>query len=919
MAYKNVNVDISITPISSYNDLNNKPSINGVELDGNLSSEELDIKVDTTDIENNISTIKNDLDELGDQVSEIESKIPAESSDSNQLTDKLYLHNNFYTKTQVDQTVELKVNRNELNDYATKQQLETKQDKLTAGDNITIENGIISSTGTSSEVPNNVYTTDNLIAGKNVTFTEVLPEGGIDEHTLACWHFDGDNIDVVNGISLGSSVQTSFFKFAPGCSYGNGYQSFINLPFAFSSTQDFSFDLWYLRYASNGDGEIGLKDGKGYYHTMWFYINHMGQVQCKHNDTMSDVVATIPQSKWTHLYAHHKAETNTYEYFIDGKKVYSAVDETLFGDRKQFSVASYYNAYKDEVRISDCVRWTEDFTPPTEPYTLATGPSKTAVNATIPTKTSELENDSNFVTIEQLSLKQDKLTAGSNITISEEGVISAVGGSSSELPTDIYTKTNLVAGTNIEIVNPTSGDSNTVALWHFEGNNVDEVSGLALNSHNKLNTNTSKFGSGSLYTSMMGTTYSTIPAVTYDKDFTVECWQYKASGGTFYLGFRGENILSIYTSQNVLNFNGSSNWEDTTTVSLSSYDTGIWHHWALSYVASTRTMYVYLNGVRVASRGIVSDFSITGLVLGSTNGTDLVDELRISNIARYTSDSFELQTEPFTLSSTDTSKSVINSTITKLSQLENDSSFLTELPTNLVNTDEEQTITSLKHFQGGIDLPINSEFMVANGTTVFKHNGSRLLMGATTDLLTIRSIGTPKINRDGTDYENIDSGNISEFVNTNNSSDYELPTASTTTLGGVKVDGTTITIDGNGVIRSTVTSNGENSIGGPATWGNITGDISSQSDLQEELNKKVNGVGITSVIRLTQDEYDSLQSIDENAQYIIVGETSTQGGEYISTSSVVTSLDENVTDDQIPSAKLVYDLFMSVEQQLSEI
>ena len=140
-----------------------------------------------------------------------------------------------------------------------------------------------------------------------------------------------------------------------------------------------------------------------------------------------------------------------------------------------------------------------------------------------------------------------------------------------------------------------------------------------------------------------------------------------------------------------------------------------------------------------------------------------------------------------------------------------------EIPSNMVTTDTEQTITSLKHFQGGIDLPINSEFMVANGTTVFKHNGSRLLMGATTDLLTIRSISTPKINRDGIDYENIDSGNISEFVNTNTGSNYELPTASTTTLGGVKVDGTTITIDENGVISSTATSSGESS------GGNITG------------------------------------------------------------------------------------------------
>ena len=633
MAYKNVNVDISITPISSYNDLNNKPSINGVELDGNLSSEELDIKVDTTDIENSISNI--------------ESKIPDEASDTNQLVDKLYVNNNFYTKNQVDQSINQKVNTSELDNYATKQQLEFKQDKLTAGDNITIENGIISSTGTSSEVPNNVYTTDNLIAGKNVTFSEVLPEGGIDEHTLACWHFDGNKIDVVNGFELNAigSSDSNYYKFGGSSysftsSYSSSNISELNLnPLETSITADF----WVKAVGSNSSPRVGF----GGYSSGLLQIS-ISQTKVSLSGTgwydTSANLDIVPGEDFNHYALQYNKDKNTISLFFNGKKVVEqnvsvSLSSTSFDS---FITYNYYQARIDELRISNIARYDGDFIPPTEPYTLATGQSKTAVNANVavPTKTSELENDSGY---------------------------------------------------------------------------------------------------------------------------------------------------------------------------------------------------------------------------------------------------------------------------------------LTELPTNLVNTDEEQTITSLKHFQGGIDLPINSEFMVANGTTVFKHNGSRLLMGATTDPLTIRSIGTPKINRDGTDYENIDSGNISEFVSTNNSSNYVLPTASTTTLGGVKVDGTTITIDGNGVISSTVTSSGENSIGGPASWGNITGDISSQSDLQEELNKKVNGVGITSVIRLTQDEYDSLQSIDENAQYIIVGETSTQGGDYISTSSVVTSLDENVTDDQIPSAKLVYDLFMSVEQQLSEI
>lgn len=37
-------------------------------------------------------------------------------------------------------------------------------------------------------------------------------------------------------------------------------------------------------------------------------------------------------------------------------------------------------------------------------------------------------------------------------------------------------------------------------------------------------------------------------------------------------------------------------------------------------------------------------------------------------------------------------------------------------------------------------------------------------------------------------------------------STYELPTASTSTLGGVKIDGTTVTIDANGVISSSGSS-----------------------------------------------------------------------------------------------------------------
>ena len=59
---------------------------------------------------------------------------------------------------------------------------------------------------------------------------------------------------------------------------------------------------------------------------------------------------------------------------------------------------------------------------------IAAVPSK-ANASDIPTKTNELENNSGFLTEHQdISGKQDKLTAGANITINSDNVISATGG-----------------------------------------------------------------------------------------------------------------------------------------------------------------------------------------------------------------------------------------------------------------------------------------------------------------------------------------------------------------------------------------------------------------------------------------------------------------------------------------------------------
>lgn len=73
-----------------------------------------------------ISTLRTDIDDLGGKVSVIESKIPENASETNQL-----------------------VAKSDLDSYAKNEALDAKQDKLTAGDNIIISGNVISAIDTS--------------------------------------------------------------------------------------------------------------------------------------------------------------------------------------------------------------------------------------------------------------------------------------------------------------------------------------------------------------------------------------------------------------------------------------------------------------------------------------------------------------------------------------------------------------------------------------------------------------------------------------------------------------------------------------------------------------------------------------------------------------------------------------------------
>lgn len=98
-----------------------------------------EIKNNTDGYATDIKTLRKDNDDLGDQVHNIEAKIPQAASDSNQLVDKASM-------TSAIAAVQKGVDDNASDIAAVSADLAGKQDALVPGNNITIEGNVISAT-----------------------------------------------------------------------------------------------------------------------------------------------------------------------------------------------------------------------------------------------------------------------------------------------------------------------------------------------------------------------------------------------------------------------------------------------------------------------------------------------------------------------------------------------------------------------------------------------------------------------------------------------------------------------------------------------------------------------------------------------------------------------------------------------------
>lgn len=232
---------------------------------------------------------------------------------------------------------------------------------------------------TGKEVPEDIYTQSNLLAGKGIEIIDEPVEGGIDEHTVGCWHFDGNKKNAVDGsaMTMGTVVGYVEGKFGSACRHPTQNAA------GFTPTGDFSYDFW-IKATGALNTRVGGNTSSATGRCARFYILSSQKVASYISTDASvstNPSADMPLNTWTHL-AYCKKDGMGY-WFVNGKLIDKRADTTT--TTSYWSLVSenpdYYQV--DEYRISDIARWTEDFTPPTKPYRVAIPTGNKVINSTV--------------------------------------------------------------------------------------------------------------------------------------------------------------------------------------------------------------------------------------------------------------------------------------------------------------------------------------------------------------------------------------------------------------------------------------------------------------------------------------------------------------------------------------------------------
>lgn len=618
---------------------------------------------------------------------------------------------------------------------------------LTAGDGISIENNVISTTG------GNVYTQSNLLGGKSIEIVEEPVEGGIDNHTLACWHFDNSLLDEVSQLSIRNTDTATFatgkFGMAVGDLYGGRPESNFLLTNVLDVLNDWTVDCYVVIGSYQENDGLTLRVGGEYSGSQLSagYTPFKGSCSLYKYGTqlINTTVEKISVGEKPHFAFQKKG--NNAQIFINGKKVidYDLSSYTLSSSKGFQTFGGSYTRI-DELRISDIARYPGDFFElPTKAYSVAVPTGNKVINNTgvtsINTKSGNVT-----LTADDINVTYTHEGAETTTTIKEfaDTVDHNIENLNSLIPVNAYTAENLIAGKNITIeeVLPEGGiDNHTKGCWHFDGNNENAVDGSVMASSSTGFDTNGHFGSCAKTPTFTG--WMPTPSDDYTWDF----W-FKTSTITGYgngqvggIGnYSGGYKYGCFYKQNEKLYAVRNGDSSITEQPFATLQENVWTHLALTRQNNIERWFV--NGELIREGENTYNATSQEAFKSATNADFCrTDEYRISDIARQlTPDGkFPVPTKPYSVAEP-TGKVEINNAITKTSQLTNDSGFITSVNSKTGNViltgadiqttytyNSEETTTTVNAFANAVFHDINNVVSLIPTKAVTSDNVTKIV------------------------------------------------------------------------------------------------------------------------------------------------------------------------------------------------
>lgn len=174
--------------------------------------------------------------------------------------------------------------------------------------------------------------------------------------------------------NMGTAVVNNFGKFGNNSFYFDGANARIQLPNLISANQPFTIDLWFYGTAQKNN-TIWSHGGTNTPHGTGGGVEYFGDLSLIYYCSGFLIQgAPISANTWHHLAI--VGDRVSVKLYLNGVLYgqvanyaysFSSAGETIGANDSAYGIENFAG-YIDEIRISDVVRYTENFTPPTEPY-----------------------------------------------------------------------------------------------------------------------------------------------------------------------------------------------------------------------------------------------------------------------------------------------------------------------------------------------------------------------------------------------------------------------------------------------------------------------------------------------------------------------------------------------------------------------